>query len=842
MFNPDYAYEKFVSLKDQLVEMNSRILNEADTRLKIIDTLFIDILGWDKRDLELEHSIGDTKQDQEHKTLFADYLLESDNNLFLIEAKRNERYFSLPSSNHRTYKKESGFLATNKDNKKFIDQAVQYMNKIGTPFCVLCNGLQLIIIRRRTVRVKRDILVFKNIEDIDRNFIDFYSILSPLGKGVNYLDEVLEKFDTIRQPPIFGKRIFDSLVDKLEQTSNATVKGVMDEYITNYFSELTTSKAKIETLKECYVDPKGKFSQFSQHLKQKIVSSQINELQYASVSDEPKAWGFGSFEKQYITKLKENENSVFVLVGGVGAGKTTFLNYFYFYELDDAIRKNLIWLNIDFLYFSDSKDKVNDFIANEISEYLKSEALSKFGVNKYEVKLKIYEKEIESYKEGLPDFITKNQSRLDDLIFEKLTEWESDDYIHLTKIFRYLREELNQKVCFVFDNTDQKVDDEQVEVLMSAFKWARDFQATIITSLRLENYFDIKDRPPFDAYQPITFRIEPPSVKELLSKRLHASKQYPKEHFIIDINRMGSPKAMKIPIAKFVAILENTLNKSSDYSIEEMLESLSGGNMRRILLIFKNFIQSGNFTLYQNYSLIKRMQEASLTYQEVLGSIALGDNKYYQSVDSPIQNLFAFNPNDGFNSHFSTLYLLKYLESKAQTINQYNNGFIMIEELYQKFDCLFSTIEDMKQEVGLLLNHFIVDSNIGERKALHNTTSIAISELGIYYLNNFLKDWNYFKYIMIDTSLKNKQIYDDLMSNSKKAFRIVNREAQTKQMLFTIEMFLEYLKESEDEDLKYINTLYGEKYNSVLKSCMPNIIQDFRHSKANELSTFSVKR
>ncbi len=51
---------------------------------------------------------------------------------------------------------------------------------------------------------------------------------------------------------------------------------------------------------------------------------------------------------KYIATLKENEGGVFVLVGGVGAGKTTFINHFYFYELTEQIRKDIIWINIDF--------------------------------------------------------------------------------------------------------------------------------------------------------------------------------------------------------------------------------------------------------------------------------------------------------------------------------------------------------------------------------------------------------------------------------------------------------------------------------------------------------------
>lgn len=841
MYSPDIAYDNFKNNKAKLIELNSKVLNEANTRFKIIDTLFVEILGWSKKELELEYSLGDKTSQGDHKNLYIDYLLESDQNMFLIEAKRNGSYFSLSSGHHRTYKLDGGFLTSDKDNKKFTDQAVQYMKKIGAPFCVLCNGLQLIIIRTKTIRSKRDVLVFKNIEDIDKNFIEFYNILSPLEVGANYLNDILDKDFTLRQPPIYSKKVFDSLVDRMEQRTNTAIKGVMDNYVNTYFGELTKSRDKIEILKECYVDPRGKYHQFSHHLKRKVRSSQIEELQYLSVSDKHKHWEIGNFEKKYITKLEDNDGSVFVLVGGVGAGKTTFIQYFYYHELDDKIRNNLVWIPLDFLTASDKSINIDDFIFKEISAFIKTENFEKYRVNKWETKLKIYEKDLEYFKEGLAPYILKDPLELEKAIYAKMKEFEANSYEHLVNIFRYLREELKQKICFIFDNTDQMVDEKQIQTLLSSFKWAKDFQATIVTSLRLENYFNIKDKPPFDAYQPNVFRIEPPSVKELLSKRLHVSKQHPQEHFVIDdiVIDNGSPKAIRIPIVKFVTILENTLNNSKDKSVEEMLESLSGGNMRRILDVFKKFIQSGNLMLYQNYSLIRKIQNVYLTYQEVLGSIALGDNKYYQSLDSHIKNLFSFNPNDGFNSHFINIYLLRYLETKAQSINQYNDGYVNIEYLYKKFECLFGSSEDLKQTLEFLLQNFIIESDIGERKSIVNTTSVAISELGVYYLNVFIRDWTYFKHIMIDTYIKNKKVHKEVHEKIEKSIKAKYKKAKSTHALDAVEAFLEYLKTSEDEDLTYIYNIYGDKYSDVLKPCMPDLIRDFKQSRGNELKKFA---
>lgn len=840
MYNPDEAYKRLEENEKILTAFYEKGLNEAETRFQIIDTLFVEILGWGKSDLELEHPIGETTEDLEHKTIYADYLLKSDSQLFLIEAKRSGSYFEVPASKHRTYKLD-GVITSNTNNKKYIEQSVNYMNKIGTPFVVLCNGLQLFVIRKKGMNKNKDILVFKNLEDIKINFMDFYSTLSPYGRGVERLDEVLHRDRELRQPPAYSKRVFDSLPDKMSLNSTNHVRAITEEYISMYFSDLISDQNKINRLKDCYVDPNGKFATFSQQLKQKVIPKAISDISKITITDVLKTTGVGNFETRYKTYLEEEDQSaVFVLVGEVGSGKSTFINHFYYHQLDDQVRKNLIWIDIDFLHFADEKELINDYIQGKLLETIKSNSLKKFELGSWENKLEIYKEEVDSLLDGLPPIMAKNEEQREQLIYAKIAELEKDANTNMKMIYKYLREVKNQKICFVFDNTDQLNNKMQIEVLMNAFKWSKDLQATAITSLRLENYFEIKDRPPFDAYQSIVFRIEPPSVKELLSKRLAVSKEYPKEHFQIELpGRYSTNRTLKIPIAKFVNVLENTLDSPSEYLTQEMLECLSGGNMRRILSIFKSLIQSGNFVLYENYSIIKKLQHASLSYEEVLNSIALGDNKYYQSAASFINNLFDYDTNDGFNSHFTKIYLLKYLESKTQWQSGINNGYVRIENIYEKFSFLFSDINDLRDNLNNLLEHFFINSDIGERSKIKGTQAVAISELGSYYLNNFITDWRYLKFAMMDTSLKNHNDFEELSKQVKKTLKIKNKNKRIEETLNCIELFLSYLEKSENDDVKYLKDTLKVDIERELKLCMGDIIKGFNHSKNEELKNLN---
>jgi len=68
--------------------------NEADTRFKVIDDVLLTILGWAKNDFQLEERVS-----EDGKDFFLDYLVQTAQTSFSIEAKRAQIDFStLPAA------------------------------------------------------------------------------------------------------------------------------------------------------------------------------------------------------------------------------------------------------------------------------------------------------------------------------------------------------------------------------------------------------------------------------------------------------------------------------------------------------------------------------------------------------------------------------------------------------------------------------------------------------------------------------------------------------------------------------------------------------------------------
>lgn len=123
-----------------ILQLNSKYqkkhLNEADTRFKIIDTILIDILKWQKAPLMLEVIKKNSR---------ADYVLYGKNSkpILIIESKKSGSYFELPSNINSTlnYQKISiEKLITIRNLKDAIMQVKEYCEDLGSNYGCICNG------------------------------------------------------------------------------------------------------------------------------------------------------------------------------------------------------------------------------------------------------------------------------------------------------------------------------------------------------------------------------------------------------------------------------------------------------------------------------------------------------------------------------------------------------------------------------------------------------------------------------------------------------------------------------------------------------------------------------
>lgn len=796
--NVDQALEKLKLFNQQsFSKLDINEINEATTRFRIIDDLFIGVLGWPKNLLEVECEIGETADDNRHKSIYADYMAVSNYNQFIIEAKRSGSYFNIPQGRGRVYKSSGSIY--NSENKAFIDQAKKYMLKFGTPFCVLTNGYQFIIIRRPAPNLERDTIVFRDLKDIELHFSLFWSILNPHADGPSILDNALKNTGQIRQAPPFNRRISEKIknTEKYSLAKHSAIVAI-EVHLNRFFGELV-SKSQLDLLKQCYCDPSGSYKDFAGVIKKRLEPQPITAITPLGGKD---FLTKSNFEKQYIENLKTNPGAVYVLLGEVGAGKSTFLEHFYNFELSDFDRNKIIWIRIDFLKYNKSLDHLDDFISDEIIDRIESTEYGYLALNEWETLEKIYEKEVLKFKAGIPPSLRNNLEFTEMQIYTHIQQYHQQKEFRLKKTLEYIKSVKALNVCFVFDNIDQKPFDEQKEVLLMAHQRADSYGSTVITAMRYQSYNMIKNKAPFDALQTYEYRIQPPSVKNILDKRFEALQKYPQTHYIYE----HGTKTVKIPIVKFVKILKNTFEKDPDAKVERLFESLSNGNIRKLLKLFRAMVTSGNTRLHELLDIIteiSNIENTHLSYTQVLDGITRDNNKFYSSEESEIINLFKFEE-DGFYSHFLVIYILKYLESKLLYRDK-SMGYVDINDILDTFSSVINNRDRLDTILTPLLVNSLINSDVGARDTIVGTNAVQISDAGLYYINTLMPNWRYIYNVMIDTPLRDNAVFDQLNSKFQKIQPVHNRNRKLDLSYECVEIFMNYLEEIESQDLKYFS-------------------------------------
>ena len=106
--------------------------NEASTRLKIVDRVLREILGWTDNDISPEEHVS---EDGSHT--FADYVLKTGNVGVVVEAKKIGATFSNPTAK-RKERLNKAFVSGEVGDA--IIQARDYCRGLGIDFAVVTNG------------------------------------------------------------------------------------------------------------------------------------------------------------------------------------------------------------------------------------------------------------------------------------------------------------------------------------------------------------------------------------------------------------------------------------------------------------------------------------------------------------------------------------------------------------------------------------------------------------------------------------------------------------------------------------------------------------------------------
>lgn len=667
MAHIDEAYKTYLSLLDEFKQ--SKIDTEQDTRMKIIDRMLIDVLGWSRDDIATEPHVDSG---------YIDYLLSCNGRpKLIIEAKRESKVL-IDTLNPKFSNYMLGGTAL-RSAYEGIQQARKYCYDSGVVYSALTTGSEWIGFQSVRTDGKNPMegkaFVFPTFDVISDSFSIFYDLFSR-----NSIQNMIHQ---ARYNSIDGsiQSVYEPLSAVVEKQRYDYVRKNkfaidMERIFSEFFSSLSDESNR-EMLRDCFVETRE--SRETETNMKKIASSLISQIEMVSSED-------GMELAEQIRYAVTSHKGEFVLIiGNKGAGKSTFIDRFFQVSLEKSLVKKCVVVRVD---VADSNGDLTN-IFQWLNERFLNNLLNQL------------------YENGIPSY-----NDLQGVFFDIYQRWSKGPQLHLYETNKlgfkikfgdyiqkliedqpqmYINALLDNVVksrglmpCIIFDNMDHFTQEYQERVFQYAQSIHRRVFSFIICPITDRTIWQLNKEGPFQTYPTKTFYLPIPPAKEILEKRLlfirnKIEQDDGKGKYFLD-------KGIKLEISalkSFAACIEHVLI-NTDFS-SRLIGHLTNYDIRRCLELSKQIVTSPHIKLEELVSSFISGESFNVSINDIRKAVYLGGYSVYNyESNSFIWNLLKIEP-DKITTPLIKASILKYLLStKTGPVGE--DSYFHVEKIGEYFE------------------------------------------------------------------------------------------------------------------------------------------------------------
>jgi GTPase SAR1 family protein len=809
----DIALTKYIAFCQEIGSLIGDKLSESDTRSKIIDKVFTNILGWTEFDLRREGKTDSGYFDYKFKTSFFQ---------FVVEAKKTFVKFDLPK-NH----KKAQITTLLKGNSEVIEQIRGYLQGEGLTYGVITNGHQYIIGKFINTDgsdwKKNSCVLFDGLPDIKNRFIEFFNTLSKTSildsRHINFGEELFTE----------GRTLISSFVDRdkelIRNNLNASLRPLLESIFGEIYKyEVLNNK---ELIDKCFVRNE-EINKNRREIERLFDDSYPELTEVLHIRDTNKISQQISNELSTFpsTDSEHEAPKPIVIIGAKGAGKTTFINYLFKDNLEEDVKRSRPFIYLDFRNY-DNMSQYRLSIINDILSQLEDH-YEYLNLTEERILKAIYQKDISKLERGLWKIYKRNSpEKYEEKLYEFLETSISNREEHLIKVSEYLIGSRKMRLSIIIDNADQLDMDSQKDVYLFAQSLNRRVKCAVVIALREGYYYKWRSRPPFDAFTNDVYHITAPPYKDVLQRRINYA-----------LEKMGVHKAVRGEYADkqftvtdekvkdFLLSLSATLFDDKNSEMLRYLEEISYPNIRLGLESFKSFLVSGhiNTTKYL-------MSETSLRIPvwEFVKAIGLENRRFYDHEISVVKNLFY--PAEGNTSHFTKIRILRYLFDKTKK-DSTAEKFVQASSIYDVFALGGHSFDALKKEIDTLVEYQLIEtdnylSDTDSDSDINGNQNVSISLKGYYYYTELINRWHYLDLVLQDTPIYDPHFFEEIKSKFPKPDASGTRNLDERRKV--MESFVEYLrlKEKQESFSPDSKTDTALTYNIVNEMMLSGLKTDF---------------
>jgi hypothetical protein len=494
--------EKYDAIKSQAINKALNNDSEAQTRFDIIDRVIKEILQWPHGQISVEEFAKGNKEG------YVDYLLKSGDAKIIIEAKKVGATF--PNITKRKKLKLTGSLLSVGEIGAAIAQAEAYAKTKDANVVLVTNGTCWCFYPLEP-DLERDLIYahilfpFDDIKDAEELF-NIFSIanveqdsLSKLGYENPYL-------------------VVNSLINASKDADARIGRNNIADFISPALDYALHGESLIgeeDKLKYCFVDTDAR-TKYDNTLKIFLADKKPDAILPAKRIKKEKEQD--ELQHSFKNITVNSKVPVTLLIGTVGAGKSTYLSHFELVQAKDLLKeKTCYWVNIDFEKMG-STGNPRSFIYNSLKDF----TLKEHSYVKTDFKHLVepaYEEEIKQLARGPFGLMAKNKDKFEEKIQEIISSDFEKTEPYVEKIFSYIS---SKHLCvIVLDNIDLYENSLlEIQVFSEGVALAKKINCSVIVSIRDTTYVKHKNESIFNAHELKKFWIDPPPFREVLSKRL----------------------------------------------------------------------------------------------------------------------------------------------------------------------------------------------------------------------------------------------------------------------------------------------------------------------------------
>jgi predicted type IV restriction endonuclease len=753
----DYAFKKLKENED--IIKGAIDSNEATTRMRAIDTIIFNVLGWDKLKVETEKHI--------RAEGFADYCLRTVDNIDLVlEAKRDGIYFLLPSRKY--IDKAFGFGLLAQECRNAYDAMVQasgYATTLGSRYIAISNGHQWLLTLSYVPNQPIDerlVYVFESLDAIKERFQAFWDCFS--FSAIQSNNPAIGLSESRKNPA--PAKLSTTIPGYPLPIDRNHIKNELSYVLSIVWDELNANDNSKDFLKKCYIFPNSSDELFpiaKEIIEKRNKRDERLTEEALSVQQTPQ-----------LIKEYSSEKPILVL-GEVGHGKSTFLKYLRLVEAENEL-KNYIQLDIDFLDRPDNHKEVSEYIFKEIVRQL----FDRYNIDITENTFTraALNAEINHFKitpRGRAFPIDSDEYKRNELIY--IESFQRDHHEYLKYVFKHIKGSHGKSIALFLDNLDRRSKEIQEEAFLSASAMARDWEILIFACLRPSTYYRSQKWGVLDSVAPKIISINAPDSKILLKKRFEYALEIAKGN----INQIPSGKRISVNLPTVAEFIECCMDSLRNNDLIKLFESVSNGNARRLLQYTKKIITNSHLDTKKIIKIQETDEEGYLiAVHEAERSLLYGDYQHYDPKGTVFINLFDIRHSDPIE-HFCKALLLDFLNRSILSGIHY--GYCRLNDIISYLSQLGYTIDYTKEMIKeLLIQNCCMTSTTEDKIGDDEDNLIRITSLGRYHINVLINKFTYIDAIIIDTP-----IIDDVVRSQ------ITDSKPIRERLKRSELFLGYL-------------------------------------------------